>query len=81
MKFKVEIVAYTLMSCIVSILTLSTFQMILRFYAVVKVPNFEECNQERNQNFAKGGDLKMENFYDVILMTYFRRRNLMTSPK
>jgi len=37
----------------------------------------DALNQGRNQDFAKdGGDLKMENFYDVILMTYFRSRNL-----
>jgi len=27
--------------------------------------------QERNQDFAKGRGLKIENFCDVILMTYF----------
>jgi len=33
-----------------------------------------------NQDFAKEEELKMENhFCDVILMTYFRWCNLMTS--
>jgi len=32
--------------------------------------------QGRNQDFAKGGGLKMEKFCDIILMTCIRWRNL-----
>jgi len=35
--------------------------------------------QGRNQDFAKGGGgLKIEHFCDVILITYFRWRDLMS---
>jgi len=32
--------------------------------------------QERNQDFAKGGAWKTEKNFDVILMSYFRWRNV-----
>jgi len=38
------------------------------------------CYQGRNLDFAKGG-LENEIFCDVILMTYYQLRNVMTSPK